>query len=273
MAETDQGVAIVTGAAGGMGAAIAYAFAEEGRPLILSDLVAEALEPVAEACRVKTTVRTVHGDISGADYPGELLSALGEARIGALAHAAGVSPSMTDGARIMDINFWATIRLVEAVLPKMAEGAAAVLVASNSAHMAASPDLDTQIREMFEGRTPAITPMLHGNPGMAYSVSKRGVQLYAQRMAPAFGRVGARVVSLSPGLIDTNMGQLEKSAGPTMDKLLSVTPAGAMGKPEHIASAVAFLASPAASYITGTDILVDGGTVAGVTEAGGVMNL
>jgi NAD(P)-dependent dehydrogenase (short-subunit alcohol dehydrogenase family) len=104
-------------------------------------------------------------------------------------------------------------------------------------------------------------------------MSKRAVQLYAQSMSPAFGKVGARIVSLSPGMIDTAMGRLEQQAGPEMDRLLAVTPLARMGQSSEIASVVAFLASPSASYITGTDILVDGGTVAGVDAAGGPMKL
>jgi NAD(P)-dependent dehydrogenase (short-subunit alcohol dehydrogenase family) len=99
------------------------------------------------------------------------------------------------------------------------------------------------------------------------------VQLYAKAMSPAFGKVGARIVSVSPGIIDTSMGRLEQKAGPEMDKMIAVTPLGRMGEPNEIASVVAFLASPAASYITGTDILVDGGTVAGIEAAGGPLKL
>ena len=108
---------------------------------------------------------------------------------------------------------------------------------------------------------------------MAYPLSKRAVQLYAEAMAPAFGKMGARIVSLSPGIINTSMARLEQQAGPEMDKIIAVTPLARMGHVDEIAAVVAFLVSPAASYITGTDILVDGGTVAGVNAAGGVMSL
>jgi NAD(P)-dependent dehydrogenase (short-subunit alcohol dehydrogenase family) len=107
----------------------------------------------------------------------------------------------------------------------------------------------------------------------AYPLSKRAVQLYAIAMSPAFGQFGARIVSLSPGIIDTDMGRREQQAGTEMDKMISVTPLGRAGRAEEIASVVSFLISPAASYISGTDILVDGGTIAGIAAAGGVVKL
>jgi len=265
--------AIVTGAAGGMGAAIARALAEEPRPLFLSDLHAEALEALAAELRSKTSVTTVPGDVSASDYPAKLMLAMGSHKIGLLAHAAGVSPSMADGKRVFEINFSATRRLTEAALPHMASGGVVVLVASNSGQLIARPIFDRAVKKILDGRRALLLPLFLRSPRMTYPISKRAVQLYAQKMAPAFGKAGARIVSLSPGVIDTNMGRLERTAGPEIDKMIAVTPLGRMGDPKEIASVVTFLASPAASYISGTDILVDGGTIAGIVEAGGVMKL
>ena len=266
-------VAIVTGAAGGMGGAIARAFADEGRPLILSDLNAERLEALADALRGKTSVTIVAGDVSDLGYPARIVAALGGRGIGVLAHAAGVSPSMADGRRIFEINFTATKRLIEAALPNMALGGVAVLIASNSGQIVAHPIIDGAVRKRLKGKTSVLIGLLLRNPRTAYPVSKRAVQFYAQMMSPAFGKVGARIVSLSPGIIDTDMGRLEQQAGPEMDRMIAVTPVGRMGRTDEIASVVAFLASPAASYISGTDILVDGGTVAGIMDAGGMMKM
>ncbi len=266
-------VAIVTGAAGGMGVAIARAFAAEGRHLILCDLHAGPLEELAKELAGKASVSILAGDVTAADYTARIIAALGSRKIGALVHAAGVSPSMADGKRVFDINFNATTRLVEGLLPHMAPGSVAILIASNSGQMIARPMFDKALRKVLKGGSSLILKLMLRNPRTAYPMSKRAVQLYAQTMSPAFGKMGARIVSLSPGMIDTAMGRLEHQAGPDMDKLLGVTPAGRLGEPSEIASVVTFLASPAASYITGTDILVDGGTVAGVDAAGSPMKL
>jgi NAD(P)-dependent dehydrogenase (short-subunit alcohol dehydrogenase family) len=264
---------IVTGAAGGMGAAIARAFAEQGRPLILCDLHAGPLEDLGKALAGRASVTIVAGDVTAADYPGRIIAALGTRKIAALAHAAGVSPSMAEGKRVFEINFTATTRLVEGLLPLMAPGGAAILIASNSGQIIARPLFDRALRKVIKGGSSLILNLMLRNSRMAYPMSKRAVQLYAPIMSPAFGKLGARIVSLSPGIIDTSMGRLEQKAGPEMDKMIAVTPLGRMGEPSEIASVVVFLASSAASYINGTDILVDGGTVAGIDAIGGPMKL
>lgn len=273
MAECIAQAAIVTGAAGGMGSAIAAAFAEQCRSLILCDLHAGPLEELAGALRGKVPVAIVAGDVTDADYAARIIAALAGRKIGALAHAAGVSPSMADGKRVFAINFTATKILVEALLPHMAAGGAAVLISSNSGQTIARLLLDRALKKVLGGGTSQILKLMLRNSRLAYPMSKRAVQLYVPGMAPAFGKLGARIVSLSPGIIDTSMGRLEQKAGPEMDKMIAVTPLGRMGEPREIASVVAFLASPAASYISGTDILVDGGTIAGIEAIGGVMKL
>ncbi len=273
MNNTTNSVAIVTGAAGGMGRAIAIAFAREGRRLILSDLKAEPLEELAKSLHGAASIDVVAGDVTAADYAMRIIAELHGRRIGAVAHAAGVSPSMADGKRVFAINFTATKALVEALLPHMAPGGAMVLIASNSGQILARPLFDRAVRKMLKGRRSWIGNLMLKGSRSAYPLSKRAVQLYAVCMAPAFGAAGARIVSLSPGIIDTEMGRLENDAGPEMKRMIDVTPLGRSGNADEIASVVAFLASPDASYITGTDILVDGGTIAGIEAAGGVMKL
>ena len=103
MADNSEQVAIITGAAGGMGSAIAREFAAQGRALTLCDRAAESLEMFA-ASITTVPVTIVAGDITDPDYLAQIITALGGRKISALAHAAGVSPSMADGPRVFEIN-------------------------------------------------------------------------------------------------------------------------------------------------------------------------
>lgn len=273
MHNENRPAAIVTGASGGIGQAIARELAQQGFELILSDLHAAPLEALATDLRASTRVDVAAGDITESRYLEMLLAAVGNRELSVLAHAAGVSPTMADGGRIFAVNFRATQALVEAVLPRISRGGVAVLIASSSGQLVAGWPLDKVARSVLAGRMPLLARLLLRSSKLAYPFSKRAVQLYAARMAPAFGSRGARIVSVSPGLVDTSMGQRERSASREMESMLAVTPAGRMGDPREIATTCAFLASPAASYVNGIDILVDGGMMAAIHAAGGIRKI
>jgi NAD(P)-dependent dehydrogenase (short-subunit alcohol dehydrogenase family) len=93
---------------------------------------------------------------------------------------------------------------------------------------------------------------------LAYAWSKKGVQLEAAKAAVIWGPRGGRVVSLSPGLIDTPMGRLEFANQPTMKSMVENTPLGRQGRADELAAVAAFLLSDDASYVSGVDLLVDG---------------
>jgi NAD(P)-dependent dehydrogenase (short-subunit alcohol dehydrogenase family) len=100
------------------------------------------------------------------------------------------------------------------------------------------------------------------SPQMAYPISKRAVIRLVAHEATAFGERGARIVSISPGLIDTAMTRAEQTASDQMKPLLARTPLGRLGTADEIASVAIFLCSKDASYVTGSDIRVDGGMLA-----------
>lgn len=255
-------VAIVTGAAGGMGSVAAKMLSAQKQPLILCDLKPEPLEVVAASLRNHGAVETLAGDIADTAFPARLVEMLAGRRIGALIHTAGLSPTMADGAKIVEVNFHATMRLVEAVRPHMAEGGCAVLIASMAAHMVSSPEVETAIETLLKGETSPEVQQIAATPQGAYPLSKRAVMRLVARQAPAFGGQNARIMSLSPGLIDTGMGRAEQAASSQMDVMLAKTPLARMGTAEEIASVAVFLCSPGASYMTGSDVRVDGGTLA-----------
>jgi len=256
------GVAIVTGAAGGMGSHCARLLAEDGwRELLLCDLDAVRLEAVAAPLReAGATVEVLAGQITEPSFYDALVAALGGRQIGAVIHTAGVSLHMTDRARLLEINLDGTLLLVDAIRPHMADGGAAVLYASMASYFPISPEADAAFEAPFApGGWRDLMPMV-ANEGIAYTLSKRAVRAITRREARSFGERGARLVSVSPGLVDTAM-----TAGEENDQTRAMRENAALprlGRPEELASVSVFLCSPAASFITGVDIRVDGGALA-----------
>jgi NAD(P)-dependent dehydrogenase (short-subunit alcohol dehydrogenase family) len=256
--------AIITGAAGGMGSASAALLAAAGWPLILCDRDARRLEQIAAPLRASVPrLAILAGDIADAKFPQDLLAALSGSSIGAVIHTAGLSPTMGSAAEIFSVNYDATSRLVEAIRPRMAQGACAVLIASCSGYMVKSPEIDAALDAIPPGGDSASLHRFAQSPGAAYSISKRGVIKMAERQAALFGTERkARIVSLSPGLIDTAMGRAEQRASAQMDMMLQKTPLGRYGSAEEIAAVAVFLCSRGASFVSGCDIQVDGGVIA-----------
>lgn len=259
-----QGVAVVTGAAGGMGSATAREFVGEGwNELLLCDISAERLEAVAAPLREQgTKVDILAGDIADPGFGSQLVTALKGRQIAALVHTAGLSPTMAGPERILVVNLDASVRLVEAIRDHMARGSAAVLYASNSAHMPMPPEASAAFwAPLPEGGAMALAHLCP-TPEMAYPMSKIGVRALVKREARSFGERGARLVSVSPGAIDTVMTQGEAAASPIVARMVNDSAVGRIGQPEELAAVSVFLCSPKASYVSAVDWLVDGGQTA-----------
>jgi NAD(P)-dependent dehydrogenase (short-subunit alcohol dehydrogenase family) len=265
------GITVVTGAGAGIGAATARALGRAGRRLLVCDVNAAGLGETVHALEAEGIASVaLAGDLGAAQDREALAAAVERAGgLGGLAHVAGISGTMADARRILAVNLVATAELLARLLPLAREGAAAVCVASQAGHfvgrgMAAETRgvIDDALAPDFLARLEAAAGPVAAASSGAYALSKWGVQRLVVAQAPAWGRRGARLVSVSPGIVDTGMGQGELAAhGDAMRGILAKTPVGQrMGRPEELAAVIAFLCSDAASFVSGVDWLVDGGS-------------
>lgn len=248
-------VIVVTGAGSGMGRACVEPVRAFADVVVAVDRHAPDLDGVvAVGCDVS--------DPTQVTALAERVASLGTFR--GLVHAAGISQSMDDQRRILEVNLVGTQLLVNAFEPLVVPGSAAVCFASTAAHQLGRfvtaeqrSVLADPLAPDFLDRAAALSP----DSGIAYGLSKVGVQFAVRRAAAVWGRLGGRINSLSPGIIDTPMGQFELEHYEVMHTMVERSPVQRMGEPREIAAAVSFLISDAASFITGTDLLVDGGLI------------
>lgn len=260
-------VIIVTGAASGMGRACAHRFAGRAR-LVLVDLDPVAVEAVATA----TGGHPFAADVTDAERVAELAAFVASTgRFRALVHAAGISPVMAEPARILEVDLRGTALLLDAFDRLVVPGSVAVCFASIAATMIAGAGdpaidavLDDPLADDLVERLRVLERSPLDDPALAYGWAKRAVVRLVRRTAPTWGSRGARIVSLSPGVIDTPMAAREEAVGPMIAQLMETTPLHREGTADEIAAVVDFLCSTDASYITGVDIVVDGGTTAGL---------
>jgi NAD(P)-dependent dehydrogenase (short-subunit alcohol dehydrogenase family) len=242
-----------------------------GHQLLIADFSDARLKSAADALKdVGYDVLTQKTDVADAAQVAALAAtceAAGPLR--AVVHTAGLSPTMAPPARIYAVDLLGTALVMDAFLPLTQPGSVGVMITSMAAQlMPTPPELELGLATAPTSQLITLIGDLHKDDSYgAYAVSKRGNQLRVEAAASAWGERGARIVSLSPGLIHTGMGQQEAKANEQITKLRKAVPLDRIGTAEDIASSVEWLIGASASYISGIDLRVDGGVVAAVRWA------
>ena len=240
------GPTVVIGASSGMGHAVAQCFAQDGVPLLLADLDERSLAGIESELATAAEVSTVRLDLGDVDAVAALAERAGSFRSPVV--TAGLSPTMGDAARILQVNLVGTVMVLDAFAPFASEGSVAVCFSSMAGHAPLAPDLmqtlDDPSADGFLDRVAAVDASALTDPAMAYIVSKAGVIRLVARGAAAWGTRGARVVPVSPGIIDRPMAKREAEAQPLIPEMMKQHPSGRAGRPEEVAEVVHFLRSP-----------------------------
>ncbi|BBZ46498.1 SDR family oxidoreductase [Mycobacterium parmense] len=267
-------VSVITGGAGGMGLATAKIVGRD-HVLVLCDVRQDRLAAAAATLdSLGITPTVVYCDVTDPSAVAGLFdTAAGLGTLASVIHTAGVSPSMGPADYVMRTNALGTVNVNEAFYAVAGEGAAIVNVASMAAHVLPAEMIPTeQFPTAITDADAFIDAMLaacdivpeEARSGIAYALSKSFVRWYSQSAAERFNARGTRIVSVSPGSVDTEMGRLEEQAGAGAMVANAAVPR--WGTPEEMAELLAFCASAKAGYLTGTDILNDGGVIASMTE-------
>ncbi|MFF2729845.1 SDR family oxidoreductase [Streptomyces sp. NPDC058008] len=264
--ERPRDVAVVIGS-GSIGLAIARRVGA-GRTVLLADHSDEAATAAAERLRgegheVITRVTDV-SDHAAVEALADAAAALGP--VAQVVHTAGVSPTQAPVERILHVDLLGTAMVLDAFARVVAPGGAGLVVASMAGHRE-SPYAPETERALATVRTdellalPFLQPGRIGSTVHAYALSKRANSLRVQTAAAAWGKRGARLNAVSPGVIITPLARDELS-GPRsdwFDHVREVSAAGRFGTPDEVAEAAAFPLGRQADFITGADLLMDGG--------------
>ena len=262
-------VVVVIGA-GSIGQAIARRVSA-GKRVLLADLRIETADAAAKVLSdAGFEVRTATVDVSSRQSVHALVqTALSLGDVTGVIHAAGVSPSQASPETILAVDLYGTAVVLEEFGSVIARGGAAVVIASQSGHRL--PALTAEQNAAL-ATTPAdellSLPMLQPDrvtdPLNAYQISKRGNSLRVMAEAVKWGKRGARVNTISPGIIFTPLArdELNGPRGEGYRRMIEVSSAGRGGTPDEVGTVGALLMGEEGAFITGSDFLMDGGVTA-----------
>ena len=261
---------IVVIGSGGIGLAIAKRQGF-GKTVLLADLDEKILEAAARGMRdASYTVETQVVDVASR----ESVRALADkaATLGPVmqvVNTAGLSPNMAPPAKVLEVDLYGSAVVFEEFERVIASGGAGLIISSMAGHMMPQLPGDQEHALAF---TPAddllALPFLQSgaipNSLVGYMIAKRANHVRVQAAAMTWGARGARVNSISPGIVVTPLAQheLNSAIGDGYRAMIAASPSKRMAPPEEIAVAAAYLLGPDAGFITGSDLLIDGGVIA-----------
>jgi NAD(P)-dependent dehydrogenase (short-subunit alcohol dehydrogenase family) len=262
-------VVVIIGA-GGIGAAIARRQGF-GKTLLLADNNEKTLQSAAEELRgASYAVETRIVDVSSRESVrslAEAAAALGN--VMQVVNTAGLSPNMAPVDRLLAVDLYGTAVVFEEFEGVIAPGGAGLVISSMAGHMmpALSPEQDHALAYTPSGELlslPFLQPNAIPNTLVAYMLAKRGNNLRVQAAAMSWGERGARVNAISPGIIVTPLArhELDSPIGDMYRTMVEASAVKRMAPPDEIAVAASFLLGPDAGFITGSDLLIDGGVIA-----------
>lgn len=264
-----ENICVITGGGSGMGLEAAKLLGKTNHIILVGRTVSKLEHAISELKELGIFAEAFPADASDRQTVKKLAEYASEkGNVKTLIHAAGVSPHMSDGEKIFDINALGTIHMDEEFSNIMKEGSCILNVSSMSAYMMPAEKAPKQVYKLSLSDEESFKNTMHQiikgaseeqQRGMAYTLSKNFIVWYTSRMAVSCGKKGIRVVSISPGTFRTPMGEIEGEEAAAFAKRGAL---GRLGEPEEIAKMMAFMVSEECSYLTGVDILYDGGSVA-----------
>lgn len=260
---------IVMIGAGGIGMAIARRQGF-GRTVLLADFNPQTLASAAQSMRdAGYAVETQLADVSSRESVEALAAkAASLGSVTQVVNTAGLSPNMAPIEGVLKVDLYGAALVFEVFGEVIAPGGSGLIISSMAGHMlpALPPEQDqalihTPTEELLA--LPFLQPEVIPNTVVAYMIAKRANHLRVQASAISWGKRGARVNSISPGIVVTPLAQheLNSEIGDMYRAMVGASPARRMAPPEEIAVAASFLLGPDAAFVTGSDLLIDGGVI------------
>ena len=266
---TPTKVIVVIGA-GLIGQAIARRVSS-GKHVVLADLRQENADAAAKTLSdAGFSVSTMKADVSSRVSVQALVeNATSFGDVWGVIHAAGVSPSQAPKETILKVDLYGTALVLEEFGKVIVRGGSGIVIASMSGHRLPALTAEqnallatTPVEELLA--LPMLQPDQVKDPLHAYQISKRGNSLRVMAEAVRWGKRGARVNTISPGIIITPLAndELNGPRGEGYRRMIGICAAGRAGTPDEVGTVGALLMGPDGAFITGSDFLLDGGVTA-----------